>query len=72
MLFRQTRNTHSLQSKILQNKSSKLGEMEKQATFLTLQSEHHRQSIHLRHFQKAIGKWHSASSQRPTSGIQLL
>ena len=36
MLFRQTRNTHSLQSKISQNKSSNFKEMEKLATFLTL------------------------------------
>ena len=36
MLFGQTKNTHSLQSKISQNKSSKFREMEKLATFLTL------------------------------------
>ena len=37
MLFGQTKNTHSLQSKISQNKSSKFREMEKRATFLTLE-----------------------------------
>ena len=36
MLFGQTKNTHSLQSKISQNKSSKFREMEKRVTFLTL------------------------------------
>ena len=36
MLFRQTKNTNSLQSKNSQNKSSKFSEIEKRATFLTL------------------------------------
>ena len=36
MMFRQIKNTHSLRSKTSQDKSSKLREMEKQDTFLTL------------------------------------
>ena len=36
MLFKQTKNTDSLLSKILQNKSSKFRKMEKRASFLTL------------------------------------
>ena len=38
MLFRRTKNTHSLQSKNSQNRSFKFIGMEKQATFLTLLS----------------------------------
>ena len=36
ILFRQTKNTNSLRSKISQDKSSKFRQMEKQASFLTL------------------------------------
>ena len=36
MLFGQTKNAHSLQTKISQNKCSKFREMEKRTTFLAL------------------------------------
>ena len=40
ILFRQTKNTSYLQSKISQNKSSNLREIEQRPIFLTLSPEH--------------------------------
>ena len=48
MLFRQIKNTHSLRSKILQNKSFKSRKMEKRTTFLTLAGVQMRLVLHFK------------------------